>query len=105
MKIEVSPVQKQLEKKRKSKVVKLSVHKNNLDKKLKSEQKLTFQEYFKSVQEAIPSPSGFAIVAWDDESKSVAFVLDSLEDMEVFPEKIKILLTRELNKYLDQIEE
>lgn len=101
--IEVSPVPKQPEK-RKEKVVKLSVHKNNQEKRLKAEQKKIFKEYVKSVQESIPSPSGFAVVAWDEDNKSVAFIVDNINDIDVFPEKIKVLLTREINKYLDGIE-
>lgn len=92
--------QKLLEKKRKKdkKVLKLSVYKNNLLKEEQEFQTQIFTDYFNSVLEVIPSPTSFAIVAWDDEYKSAAFIVNPNDDADLFPEKVKIMLTRELDK-------
>lgn len=105
MKIEVTQEPKALGK-RKSKVVKLSVHKNTLEKKVLSEKKRIFQEYFKEVQSGIPSPTDFVILAIEtDGSYAASFICSDVKDLYILPEKVKQILTREINKYLDSIEE
>lgn len=92
--------QKLLEKKRKrnKKVLKLSVYKNTLLKEEQEFQTKLFTDYFNSVLDVIPSPTSFAIVAWDNDYKSVAFIVNPTDDADLFPEKVKIMLTRELDK-------
>lgn len=105
MKTEASQEPKQPEKKRKrSNIVSLSVHKNTLEKRIRQDKKECFKDYFASVQSVVPSPTGFAIVAWDSTSedglKASAFIVDSLNDLELFPEKVKMILNREINKFI-----
>lgn len=105
MKTEASPEQKLLEKRRKrNNLVSLSVHKNTLEKRIRQDKKECFKDYFVSVQNIVPSPTGFAIVAWDSTSedglKASAFIVDNLHDLEIFPEKVKVILSREINKFI-----
>jgi len=102
MTIEVSQEQAQPVK-RKSKVLKLKVYTNKIKKQAEKESKEYFKTALSTLKELIPAPTGYALVAWDEEGNVVnAWSTTCQREIRYIPQMVADILRREIDKYTEE---